>query len=52
MTNERLKQYRECDQIHVCIHTHVFIHNMGWEYSSSPPHPERFWGLPSLLSNG
>jgi hypothetical protein len=24
----------------------------GWEFFSSPPRPERFWGSPSLLSNG
>jgi hypothetical protein len=24
----------------------------GWEILSSPPHPERLWGPPSLLSNG
>jgi hypothetical protein len=24
----------------------------GWEFLSSPPCPERFWGPPSLLSNG
>jgi hypothetical protein len=24
----------------------------GWELLSSPPRPERFWGPPSLLSNG
>jgi len=23
-----------------------------WEFFSSPPHPDRFWGPPSLLSNG
>jgi hypothetical protein len=24
----------------------------GWEFFSSPPRPERFWGSPSLLSSG
>jgi hypothetical protein len=24
----------------------------GWEFSSSPPRPDRLWGPPSLLSNG
>jgi hypothetical protein len=24
----------------------------GWEYFSSPPHRDRLWGPPSLLSNG
>jgi len=24
---------------------------MGWEFFSSPPHPERLWGPPTLLSN-
>jgi hypothetical protein len=24
----------------------------GWEFFSSPSHPERLWGPPSLLSNG
>jgi hypothetical protein len=24
----------------------------GWEFFSSPPCPEWFWGPPSLLSNG
>jgi hypothetical protein len=24
----------------------------GWEFLSSPPRPDRFWGPPSLLSNG
>jgi hypothetical protein len=24
----------------------------NWEFISSPPHPERLWGPPSLLSNG
>jgi len=23
-----------------------------WEFFSSPPHPERLWSPPSLLSNG
>jgi len=23
-----------------------------WEFFSSPPRPERFWGPPRLLSNG
>jgi len=25
---------------------------MGWEFFSSLPRPDRFWGLPNLLSNG
>jgi hypothetical protein len=25
---------------------------MGWEFLSSPPHPDRLWGPPSLLTNG
>jgi len=25
---------------------------MSWEFFSSPPHPDRFWRSPSLLSNG
>jgi len=24
----------------------------GWEFSSSPLHPDQLWGLPSLLVNG
>jgi hypothetical protein len=24
----------------------------GWEFFSSPPHPDRLWGSPSLLPNG
>jgi hypothetical protein len=24
----------------------------GWEFLSSPPRPDRFWGPPNLLSNG
>jgi hypothetical protein len=24
----------------------------GWEFFSSPPSPDRFWGPPTLLSNG
>jgi len=24
----------------------------GWEFFSSPPRPDRLWGLPSLLFNG
>jgi hypothetical protein len=28
------------------------IPGRGWEFSSSPPRPQRLWGPPSLLSNG
>jgi hypothetical protein len=28
------------------------IHGGGWEFFSSPPCPERFWGPPNLPSNG
>jgi hypothetical protein len=27
------------------------IPGRGWEFFSSPPRPDRFWGSPSLLSN-
>jgi len=25
---------------------------VGWEFLSSTPRPDRFWGPPTLLSNG
>jgi hypothetical protein len=34
------------------ITTKIIFPGRGWEFFSSPPHPEWLWGPPNLLSNG
>jgi hypothetical protein len=46
------ENWRGLSKYFIPIFDREYHESGGWEIFSSPPHPERFWGPPSLLSNG